>query len=531
MASQSHSLVPRLRLQLAKALESEFDGTAAFHTEPDSTRLTVHPKMHVNLSTMAAYLGYTCIRPIQRYLLSPRVVQVTRLLYPLLADPSDHKDLERVFAWFASSGSDAQFRAEFLRTTGHVLTCLKGIGTSGTKLKATDRKATALACLLVWAFGVLLSDESNSMSKPANKSNPAALMGTSLLDEDSHLFACMLDAVYSSVDRANEERASRGQTLEEAQAISIRLIPKYTWPAKDIQPKICHYPEFDEHEFEKYARIITLVRHCAQTIFEIAAESKDMDKHPPENGDIMYPDGETVLDKQKRVRFRDTYVFGPRQAIRLTHKPIWMQTADVEFLLVPTMGACVHGRADLLGECANPVPPVEGCLSEHSRIVGKVRGTVNFGKVSRLSEWVDELCVSLRFANPTSPRHLTSVAYCDGIFQGTSFEELAKVRHWWTPVYSSRPQDMAIPLSHIPWLDMKRDWSYVDVPRTVVVAHCPLPAQETESYPFWTGSYRFMQAHHLSTQGPNLAMTPVSPVVFPDDDVEDAESISEESDP
>ncbi|KAK8094981.1 hypothetical protein PG997_001666 [Apiospora hydei] len=492
MASQSHALSPRLRFQPANVLESSFDETAAFHTKPGDTRLTVHPKIHEKLFTMAAYLGYTY--------------------------PSSQKNLEKVFAWFVTSGSDVQFDAEFSGTTSQVLTCLHGVGASGTKVDVSDRKdrkATAIACLLVWASGVLpLDGENDNMSKPANLSNPAALMGTGLLVEDSYLITCMLDAVYASVDRANEERASREQTLEEAQAISIRLIPK-----------------FDEHEFEKYARIIALVRNCAQTIFEIAAQLKHMDKHHPENGDIMFPDGETVFDKQKRVRFRDIYVFGSRTPVRLIHKPIWMQTVDVEFLLVPTMGSCVHGRAGLLSQGADPVEPVQGCLSEHSRIVGKIRGTVDFGKFRKLSKLVDELCVSLRFTDPTSPRHLSSVAYCHGIFQGTSFEELAKVKAWWKPVYSCRPQDMRIPLSHIPWHDMKGHWSHMDVPRTVVVAHSPLPQQETESYPFWTGSYRFLQAHLLSTQGPKSTLTPATTVVFPAHDVEDEESISEDSDP
>ncbi|KAK8038555.1 hypothetical protein PG993_006966 [Apiospora rasikravindrae] len=482
----------------------------SFHTEPGDTRLTVHPKIHEDLYTVAGYLGYTCIRDIRRCLVSPRVVKVTRLLYPLLADPSDHEDLETVFAWFVSAATDTQFRAESSGTAQQLLICLHQVGISGTKGDVPDPRATAIAYLLVWALGVLSSDESNSMSKPASRSNPAALLGAGLLDEDSYLFDCILNAIYASVYRANKKRASREQTLEEAQAIAMRFIPK-----------------FDEHEFEKYARIIALVRHCAQTIFTIADHSKILDEYPPENGDMMYADGETVADREKREHFRDTYAFGPRDPIELTNKPIWMQTINIEFLLVPTMGACVQGRVDLLRQCANPVEPVEGCSFEHSRIIGKIRGPVDFGKIRKLPEWIDELCVSLRFTDPASPRHITSVGYCDGIFQGTSFEELAKVKDRWRPVYSRRLQD--IPISHQPWDAMKGYWSDMDVPRTVVVAHCPLPPQETESYPFWTGSYQFMQAHHLSTQGPNSTLTPVSPVVFPVDDGTDAESASAES--
>ncbi|KAK8080248.1 hypothetical protein PG997_008066 [Apiospora hydei] len=164
------------------------------------------------LATLAAYLGFDHIGTLKQCLFNTRVIQVTRLLFPVIYDPNQRKHLDKVFSWFRTADSDAQFRARCAHSAEDIMMCLE----NWEKEKGYSvAAAIAIASLLVWAVEVLSGYETTTSGHAASSSSP---VGVGLLEEGSQ-FAKMLEAVCNSVG----EPTCGGMALEEATQV-VRLV-------------------------------------------------------------------------------------------------------------------------------------------------------------------------------------------------------------------------------------------------------------------------------------------------------------------
>ncbi|KAK8133457.1 hypothetical protein PG984_005469 [Apiospora sp. TS-2023a] len=373
----------------------------AGRTKPGDNELTLHPKMHEESKTAAIYLGFDSTYKLHRCIFFPVVIQITRLLYPLLADPYEREHLDKVFAWFVESKSDAHFRTKYTRSAREIMAALYG-NTPGDN--PSDRKATAIACLLVWAYNLL-----------SRIQNPSSLnsQGSGALETEGAQYDSLIEVVYGSFGSvAKRSREKIGETLEEAYA-----------PISHIIPFIRHYIQFYEHEFEKYCRIIVLVRLCARTIFDLADTSRSMEARISyeRDDDIMYPDGETAFDKEKRIHFRSLYnlsdMRNTEEFIGRLDKPFWMRSLRtwLSFLMVPSTRR-VHSTEDLLWAEANPIEP-EKCLFKNLiRASAPVPVDYIPADVGQLN-WADVMCWQQDFLRHGERRQLASLALFHGHFE------------------------------------------------------------------------------------------------------------------
>ncbi|KAK7966243.1 uncharacterized protein PG986_000520 [Apiospora aurea] len=296
----------------------------AGRTEPSDGQLALHPRMHEKPFTVAAYLGLDDVNKLARTIFIPRVVQITRLLYPLVANPDERHSLDRVFDDFFLSDSDAKFRRSQQATSvpeirEWLYDC--AIGAWG-----SDDKPAALVVLLVYVFDLLSRDED---------APDTASQGSGHLEITGAQLDNMVEGVYDVVDgfpkggrhvtskRRPEEYAE--EPFEKAQAIVTRFIPESPW-TEDIRPKIRHYPEYKEHEFEKYCRIIALVRYCAREMLELATASRALGSAAfSREAGIMFPEGRAGTDNYKRVYLRSVHFAQWDLPVGQQHKPWWMR--------------------------------------------------------------------------------------------------------------------------------------------------------------------------------------------------------------
>ncbi|KAK7956492.1 uncharacterized protein PG986_005714 [Apiospora aurea] len=255
------------------------DPSLGRHTEPGDDRLILQPNLHKTLATLAAYLGFDHIGTLKQCLFNTRVIQVTRLLFPLVYDPNQRKHLDKVFSWFRTADSDAQVRARCAHSADDIMMCLENWEKEERHSVAA---AVAIASLLVWAVEVLSGGETTTSGHAASSSSP---VGVGLLEEGSQ-FAKMLEAVCDSVG----EPTCGGMTLEATQV--VRLVDEDLMqvieeegkrPIHELdqteypRPKLDYYPEHNEHEFEKYGRVLALVRGCAQEMFWLVVRHKRLE--------------------------------------------------------------------------------------------------------------------------------------------------------------------------------------------------------------------------------------------------------------
>ncbi|KAK7977109.1 hypothetical protein PG988_004599 [Apiospora saccharicola] len=320
-------------------MESGTDMRAG-HTTPRHPRLILHPKMHEDSYTVAAYLGLDDVDMLARTVFVPRVMQITRLLYPLLENPHERESIEKVFQDFRVEGSDYEFRAGQAESVADVskLLCRCARGEedgsesdeygSDSEEYVTDSKPLAIRSLLVLAFHLLRDDSSAPRTE---------FQGSDGLDMTSAELDGLVEDVYDVVDgiaeeggpevtsKRKREEENPTESFEVAQAEVTRLIPESSWTTEGIQPKIRHYPEFDEHEFEKYCRIVVLVRYCAREMLQLAEASRALEADAPRQAGIMFPEGRSGTDNYKRFFFSNSYLAPSDLPVGEGHKPWWMR--------------------------------------------------------------------------------------------------------------------------------------------------------------------------------------------------------------
>ncbi|KAK8103215.1 hypothetical protein PG984_016361 [Apiospora sp. TS-2023a] len=261
---------------MASASETDANPGSGLHTEPGDDQLTIQPKIHETLATLAAYLGFDHIADLKQCLFSPRVVTITRLLWPLVAVSSDRGHLDKIFAWFHEIGSDFQFRTHYARSADVVTAHLRDSAANDDVAWEDDDDATrAIASLLVWASDMLTGAEDLGLR---SASLPGVDVSPLFTDYQSfgRDFAPLREAVYD----ARGDVTCDGITLEQARGV-MQYVDKIQWH-EIIQPKMGHYPAYNEHTFEKYNRVVALVRGCAQEIFKLAWLAKRYDEDEPD---------------------------------------------------------------------------------------------------------------------------------------------------------------------------------------------------------------------------------------------------------
>ncbi|KAK8133455.1 hypothetical protein PG984_005467 [Apiospora sp. TS-2023a] len=326
-------------------MESGTDSRAG-HTTPRHPFLILHPKMHEDPYTVAAYLGMDDVDMLARTVFVPRVVQITRLLHPLLENPNELESLDKVFQDFREEGSDYEFRAGQAESHADVskllYLCARGeehgpnseeSGSDSEELGSDSEehgpnsKPVALRSLLVLAFHLLRDDRSAPRTE---------FQGSQGLDMTSAELDGLVEDVYDVVDgiaeggpevtsKRKREEENPTESFEVAQAEVTRLIPESSWTTEGIRPKIRHYPEFDEHEFEKYCRIVVLVRYCAREMLQLAEASRALEADAPRQAGIMFPEGRSGTDNYKRFFFSNSYLAPSDLPIGEGHKPWWMR--------------------------------------------------------------------------------------------------------------------------------------------------------------------------------------------------------------
>ena len=201
----------------------------AGHTKPGDDKLTMHPKMHENQDTTAIYLGFHGSWQLNRCIFLPVVIQITRLLYPLLADPHEREHLDKIFAWFVESGSDARFRAKYARSASELMAALYGKASGESP---ADRKATATACLLVWAYSLL--------SRIQDPSSPTS-RGSGVLETEGPQYDSLVEDVYASIGSvAKRTRAVVGSKRKRRESAEETLEEAYG-PISHIMPLVCSH--------------------------------------------------------------------------------------------------------------------------------------------------------------------------------------------------------------------------------------------------------------------------------------------------
>ncbi|KAK7973440.1 hypothetical protein PG988_007574 [Apiospora saccharicola] len=289
---------------MASAPETETDANpgSGLHTKPGDGQLTIQPQIHETLATLAAYLGFGHIADLKQCLFSIRVVTITRLLWPLVAVCSDRGHLDKIFAWFNEIGSDFQFRAHYARSddvvTAHLRTSAAN-DDDDVAWEDDDDVTRAIACLLVWA-----SDELTGARDLGVRSASLPGVDVSHLFTDYQSFGRDFDALREAVYDARGDVTCDGITLEQALGV-MQYVDKIRWP-EIIQPKMDHYPAYNEHPFEKYNRIVALVRGCAQEMFGLAGLAKRYDEDEP---DEDAHGAANSLDKYKYAAFKAFYFF------------------------------------------------------------------------------------------------------------------------------------------------------------------------------------------------------------------------------
>lgn len=261
----------------------------------------------------------------------------------------------------------------------------------------------------------------------------------------------------------------------------------------EVHPKIRHFVQYDEHEFEKYCRIIVLVRLCARTILDMATMSRALEARASyrREDDILYPDGETGFDKEKHRHFR-SYVSGPRAQppIDWEDMPFWMRKLRtwIKYLLVPSTHR-VHSTEDLLRAEANPIEPVTGENWQNLIVGGGLAPVESITADVGQLNWADVLCWQHGFLRPGRRRQLASLALFHGSFEEYSREALAKEGEW-TPLFAD-PNDpsIGVPFTFDDLVELLTDKGN---PTTLVVGHYP-PHLPGPVFPFHGQHYLEMQ--------------------------------------
>lgn len=115
--------------------------------------------------------------------------------------PAQSGHLDKVFVWFLSSDSDAQFRANYARSADDIMTALNAW------VEDDDIPgATAIADLLVWAFEVLSRD------KTLSSLGASSLPGVDLLEEEDETSSLQFAKMLKSLSHRSSHKVvgSRG---------------------------------------------------------------------------------------------------------------------------------------------------------------------------------------------------------------------------------------------------------------------------------------------------------------------------------
>ncbi|KAK8067272.1 hypothetical protein PG997_014019 [Apiospora hydei] len=272
----------------------------AGHTEHSDGQLALHPRMHENPFTVAAYLRLEDVNKLARTIFIPRVVQITRLLYPLVANPDERHSLDRVFDDFFLRDSDAEFRDKrhpesFSDFREWVHLC--AIGECG-----SDGKPAALVYLLVYAFDLLTRDE----DAPGTTSQ-----GPGHLDITGAQLDNMVEGVYDLA-----EGFPKGGLKVTSKQPMDRGHPPQDPPLSRVQGA----------RIRKYCRIIVLVQYCAREMLELATASRALGAAASSReAGIMFPEGRTGTDNYKRVYLRSVHLAQWDLPVGQRHKPWWMR--------------------------------------------------------------------------------------------------------------------------------------------------------------------------------------------------------------
>ncbi|KAK8023305.1 hypothetical protein PG991_006544 [Apiospora marii] len=116
--------------------------------------------------------------------------------------------------------------------------------------------------------------------------------------------------------------------------------PQIKWSPR-IQPKIGHYPDYREHAFEKYNRVLALVRGCAQEMFKLARLSNRHDQTDLRHLGAATEEYRRLADEYKHTTIKAFYFceqlmpqlgddsdFSDRDRnrwVRASDRPAWMR--------------------------------------------------------------------------------------------------------------------------------------------------------------------------------------------------------------
>ncbi|KAK7921738.1 hypothetical protein PG985_009760 [Apiospora marii] len=221
-------------------------------TGPGDDTLVAHTVIHQSDHRLAYYLGYTSTWHLKRAMYSPRVLHATRLLKPFLEKVFSEKHMNHVFQEWRRHKDDETFREEYRVDESKI----RDYGKTGKLNVPTGPKNAdsirARCEAFVWGLEFL--------SAAAGTHDP--VWTTAKGEEEAY--------------PESYERLIPTMIGEDKEGV-LPLIP---WN-EETRPELVHYPEFNEIAFEKYLRLLALIRGCNRrllTKFELAKTHKRLRK-------------------------------------------------------------------------------------------------------------------------------------------------------------------------------------------------------------------------------------------------------------
>ncbi|KAK8133333.1 hypothetical protein PG984_005345 [Apiospora sp. TS-2023a] len=259
-------------------------------TEPGDQTLVLHSEIHENEDRLSYYLGYTKTSHLKRAIYSPRVVHATRLCTVFITKANNAAFINKVYREWSGCDDDDAFRLKYRANDSEIHEYVK----TGRLVIPDGTEAIRPWCeALVWALELL--------SEPAGSTHP----------------------VWRTAEGEEEAYPESYEKLEG------KVLPLVAWN-EDTRPNLVHHPEFNESEFEKYLRVLALIRRCRQYLFQADSNKTQKTVEREVKKAEKANRGQNLTLGQKRDLMERCVLSGREKPLDQSQRPEWMVTIRKE---------------------------------------------------------------------------------------------------------------------------------------------------------------------------------------------------------
>ncbi|KAK8076825.1 hypothetical protein PG996_002995 [Apiospora saccharicola] len=381
----------------------ENDKSTKHHTQPGNEKLWLHTDIFTNDKLATRYLGFTDVWQLKRAIHSPRATHALRVVKPFLDKSSSALQLYKLYQEWRGFDNDGAFRDAYRVDESVVIDYVK----TGEFRHPSNATINANSMVGPWCQALVWAWE--FLSEPAGVPDPVWKNDKGQMETYPGSFEKLV-------------------TTDEMEGV-LAEIP---W-TEAVRPKLIHYPQANESEFEKYCRVLAFVRRCDRFLSPRNYPTRigkpfqrQLNKWEKSHG------GRNASLDEKRRLMLDGVIHDPLPSYVMEEEgPVWMRkqtegpeipsTYDfaeimrrpmpqqiVDYLLIPTHLAILCKR-EFQETISNNEYPSEGTLPQHRMVTKASYGNIDLSKFEGFDEWRDFLRIMLGFTDCEPPRQILSI--------------------------------------------------------------------------------------------------------------------------